>query len=247
MAIASPSGIRVLDQPVSPGEKARYVRAMFDSIAPRYDLLNSVLSFAIHSRWRVYASRCAALKEGDAALDVCCGTGDFARELRRRAGRSGRVVGIDFSLPMLRAGRAKAETEKVATAQADALRLPFPENVFNAATVGFGLRNVADPASALCEMARVVKPSGRVVVMEFAEPKGRFMQALYRVYSLRVMPVIGGLISGRREAYSYLPESVARWKSRQELCDLMRKAGLSEVRTRDLTFGIVCVHTGTKL
>ncbi|HEX5322396.1 MAG TPA: bifunctional demethylmenaquinone methyltransferase/2-methoxy-6-polyprenyl-1,4-benzoquinol methylase UbiE [Capsulimonadaceae bacterium] len=246
MAMASPSGIKVLDQPVSPGEKARYVRSLFDSIAPRYDLLNSILSFTIHSRWRAYAARCAALKAGDTALDVCCGTGDFAGELRRRVGPTGRVLGIDFSLPMLRAGQSKVETENIATAQADALRLPFPNNAFHAAVIGFGLRNVADPAAGLSEMARVVKPGGRVVCMEFSQPRTRLLQSLYALYSLRVMPMVGGLVSGRREAYSYLPQSVARWKSREELSELMRMAGLQDVRFRDLTFGIVCVHTGTK-
>jgi len=246
MAIASPSGIRVLDRPVSAGEKARYVRAMFDAIAPRYDLLNSVLSFTIHYRWRAYAARCAALKDGDSALDVCCGTGDFARELRRRVGRTGQLMGIDFSLPMLKAGQTKAQADQVATAQADALRLPFPDNAFNAAVIGFGLRNVADPGAGLAEMARTVKSGGRVVCLEFSQPKLPLLRGLYNLYSLKVMPLVGGLVSGRREAYSYLPQSVARWKSREELADLMRRAGLQDIRTRDLTFGIACVHTGTK-
>lgn len=246
MAIASPSGITILDQPVTPGEKARYVRAMFDSIAPRYDLLNTVLSFAIHYRWRSFAARCAALKEGDSALDVCCGTGDFARELRRRVGAAGRVVGIDFSLPMLRTGQSKMDYEKIAMAQADAVRLPFADNAFAAAVVGFGLRNIAEPVQALAEMARTVKSGGRVVVMEFAQPRGKLMQSCYGVYSGTVMPTVGGWISGRREAYTYLPESVARWRDRDELAEWMRAAGLSDVRTRDLSCGIVCIHTGTK-
>lgn len=246
MALASPSGIRVLDQPVTTGEKARYVRAMFDSIAPRYDLLNTLLSFATHSRWRMFAARCAALKEGDTALDVCCGTGDFARELRRRVGPSGRVVGIDFSRPMLEAGKAKLAAEKVTAAQADAVSLPFRDGSFSAAVIGFGLRNVAEPIEALAEMARTVRSGGRVVCMEFSQPKTPLMQRAYTLYSRNVMPALGGLISGRREAYTYLPQSVARWRDRDELSEWMRAVGLVDIRTRDLSGGIVCVHTGTK-
>ncbi len=242
----APSGIRVLDQAVDPAEKARYVQLMFDAIAPRYDLLNNVLSVGIHHLWRSFAVRCAALTQGDAALDVCAGTGDVGALLRRAVGPGGRVVSVDFSMPMLRAGDARYAESGSARAQVDAVCLPFADESFDAALVAFGLRNVAQPALAVAEMRRVVKPGGRVVVLEFAQPHFGWFNSVYEAYSKYGMPLIGGLISGRREAYSYLPESVARWKSRSELIEIMRDAGLREPRLRDLTFGMVCVHTGTR-
>ena len=240
------SGIRVLDQPVDPAEKAHYVQSMFDAIAPRYDLLNNVLSAGIHHLWRSFAVRCAALTMGGSALDVCAGTGDVGSVIRRAVGPRGRVVSVDFSMPMLRAGDARYAESGSARAQVDAVRLPFADKSFDAALVAFGLRNVAEPAKAVAEMRRVVKPGGRVVVLEFAQPRVGWFNTLYEAYSKYGLPLIGGLISGRREAYLYLPESVARWKSRSELVEIMSAAGLTEPRWRDLTFGMVCVHTGTR-
>jgi demethylmenaquinone methyltransferase/2-methoxy-6-polyprenyl-1,4-benzoquinol methylase len=240
------SGIGVLDSPVTPQEKAAYVREMFDAIAPRYDMLNSVLSAGIHYSWRHFATRCAALTLGDSALDVCTGTGDWAAALKQIVGPDGRVVGLDFSLPMLQNGDRRFEKNSVARAQGDATQLPFESNIFDAATVAFGIRNVAEIERAFSEMARVVKPGGRVVCLEFAEPHPGLMRTLYELHSRWVLPNIGGAISGRREAYTYLPASVARFKSRTELAAVMQSAGLSEVRWVDLTFGIVCIHIGVK-
>jgi demethylmenaquinone methyltransferase/2-methoxy-6-polyprenyl-1,4-benzoquinol methylase len=229
--------------------KQQYVRAMFDAIAPRYDLLNSLLSARLHHAWRRYAAKEAGVGEGDMALDVCTGTGDLAFELARRVGPSGSVVGGDFSLPMLSFGerkRRRLHAGMVRLTLADTQALPFASNTFDAVTVGFGIRNVADIEQGIREMARVARPGGRVVLLEFNQPRQRFLAALYRWYSFTVMPFLGGLISGRRAAYQYLPSSVAAFHSREALADMMRCAGLTDLRITDLTFGIVVVHRGVK-
>jgi demethylmenaquinone methyltransferase/2-methoxy-6-polyprenyl-1,4-benzoquinol methylase len=242
----NPSGIAILDLPATAQEKSRYVRSMFDDIANRYDLLNSLLSAGIHHRWREFATRCALLGPGDRALDVCSGTGDWAVLLRKAVGPTGSVYGTDFSLPMLRNGDAKFASADAPRVQGDAVHLPFASGTFQAATVAFGIRNVADIAGALAEMARVLAPGGRVVCLEFAEPHDGPFRVFYRNYAKYVMPRVGGAISGRRDAYAYLPESVQRFHSREELSRLMQGAGLMDVRYVDLTFGLVCVHVGVK-
>jgi len=246
LSASQPTGIGVLDKPVTAEEKAAFVRGMFDDIAHRYDLLNAVLSVGIHKHWRGFATRCACLEAGDSALDVCTGTGDWTVDLRRAVGPRGTVVGIDFSASMLRHGAKKFAAAMAATAQADATRLPFQSNTFDAATVGFGIRNVAEVERGVCEMARVVKPGGRVVILEFAEPNPGPFKSLYTLYSRFIMPRIGGAVSGRADAYTYLPKSVTKFKTRAELTAIMQDAGLAEVRTVDLMFGLVCVHVGVK-
>lgn len=240
------SGIPVLDRPVTAAEKSRYVRDMFDDIAARYDFLNSLLSAGIHHQWRAFATRCAVLSPGDAALDVCTGTGDWAVLLRKAVGPEGLVAGADFSYSMLRHGDDKFDAADTPRVQGDAMRLPFASNTFNAVTVAFGIRNVADISAGFSEMARVLKPGGRVVCLEFAEPHAGPFLAFYRAYSKYVMPRVGGAISGRADAYAYLPASVERFKSRAELAMLMEGAGLTQVRYVDLTFGLVCVHVAVK-
>lgn len=236
----------VLEEPVGSQAKADYVRDMFDAIAPRYDLLNSVLSFRIHYLWRTFAARCAGLVSGNSALDVCSGTGDFAVELRRRVGATGRVAAVDFSAKMLELGTEKFKANDIDYCQGDAMQLPYDDEQFDAAVVGFGIRNVSDPAVAVKEMARVVRPGGRVVILEFSQPTCPAFRALYDLHSKYVMPILGGAISGRQDAYAYLPESVKRWKSREEMDALLVDAGLVDVRHRDLTAGIVCVNVGNK-
>ena len=233
----------------APGEKHRYVRAMFDAIAPRYDLLNSLLSARLHHGWRRVAAAQAALRPGDTALDVCTGTGDLAIQLARRVGREGRVIGGDFSLPMLRLGERKARRCAPAVVRmtlADAQALPYPSDVFDAVTVAFGIRNVADIERGLGEMARVARPGGRVVILEFNQPRNRALRALWRWLSFRFIPLVGGLVSGRRHAYEYLPSSVDVFQTREELTSLMERAGLGDVRVTDLMFGTVVVHRGVK-
>ena len=240
------SGIAVLDKSVTAEEKAAYVRQMFDDIAARYDLLNSVLSAGIHKRWRGFATRCACLELGNSVLDVCSGTGEWTPSLRRAVGPGGFVAAADFSLPMLRHGEKRFEQQQVGEVQGDASRLPFADESFDAVTVGFGIRNVANRDKAFREMARVLRPGGRVVCLEFSQPPCGLFRTGYEIHARHVMPRLGGAISGRPDAYAYLPASVARFDSREELAERMREAGLSPVRFVDLTFGLVCVHVGIK-
>ncbi len=227
-------------------QDSAYVRDMFDDIAPRYDLLNSVLSAGIHKGWRGFATRCACLELGNSVLDVCSGTGEWTPSLRRAVGPEGLVMAADFSLPMLQFGDRRFRHETAQEVQADASTLPFADESFEAVTIGFGIRNVADRDKAFREMARVLKPGGRVVCLEFSQPPAGLFRVGYELHARHVMPRIGGAISGRPDAYAYLPASVARFDSREELAKRMRGAGLSSVRWVNLTFGLVCVHVGVK-
>jgi demethylmenaquinone methyltransferase/2-methoxy-6-polyprenyl-1,4-benzoquinol methylase len=233
----------------APEEKHHYVQGMFDAIAPRYDLLNSLLSARLHHGWRRVAADAASLKMGDTALDVCTGTGDFAFELARRVGPKGRVVATDFAALMLRLGAKKRVQENLHQVQmslADTQRLPFADNQFDAVTVGFGIRNVADVNQGIQEMARVARPGGRVVILEFNRPINPWFARIYQWYSFHILPVLGGMVSGRRAAYEYLPLSVAAFYSREEIAEMMRNAGLQEIRVINLMFGAVVIHRGVK-
>ncbi len=240
------SGVDILDRPVSEDEKARFVRQMFDDIAPRYDFLNSLLSAGIHSSWRTFATRCASLSAGDAVLDLCSGTGEWTVPLRRAVGPTGFIAAADFSLPMLRSGADRFDSTHAEEVQGDATRLPFADSTFNAVTVAFGIRNVADRDRAFREMARVLKPGGRVVCLEFSQPPPGLLNTLYELHARFILPTVGGAISGRPDAYAYLPESMKRFDNRARLAARMQGAGLTDVRWVDLTFGLVCVHVGVK-
>lgn len=242
----APSGVDILDRPVTEDEKARFVRQMFDDIAPRYDLLNSLLSAGIHSSWRTFATRCALLSAGDSVLDLCSGTGEWTVPLREAVGPTGQVIGADFSLPMLRSGADRFERTHSEEVQGDAARLPFADSSFEAVTVAFGIRNVADRDRAFREMTRVLKPGGRVVCLEFSQPPPGLLNTLYELHAKYIMPTIGGAVSGRPDAYAYLPESMKRFDNRARLAARMQEAGLTEVRWVGLTFGLVCVHVGVK-
>ena len=244
--VTQQSGIEVLDKPVTDEAKAAYVREMFDDIAHRYDLLNSVLSAGIHKGWRGFATRCAGLEPGNSVLDLCSGTGEWTPSLRRAVGTSGLVMAADFSLPMLQFGDHRFRHETAQEVQADAMTLPFAGDSFHGVTIGFGIRNVADRDQAFREMFRVLKPGGRVVCLEFSQPPAGLFRTGYEMHSRYVMPKVGGAISGRPDAYAYLPASVARFDSREALAARMRGAGFSPVRFVDLTFGLVCVHVGVK-
>jgi demethylmenaquinone methyltransferase/2-methoxy-6-polyprenyl-1,4-benzoquinol methylase len=218
---------------------------MFDRIADRYDLMNSVMTAGMHHRWRERAADLARVGPGDAALDVCCGTGDLALELAGRVGPWGRIVGLDFSAPMLEFARAKArDVPRVEWVQGNALELPFADAEFDAATVGFGARNVVDLEGGIAEMARVVRPGGRVVILEITTPRRPPLSWFYSVWFDRIVPVLGTL-AGDRDAYTYLPDSVRRFPPAHELAALMHATGLRDVRYLILAGGIIAVHSAS--
>lgn len=219
---------------------------MFASIARRYDLLNSLLSLRRDRAWRRFTVSQCRMPSSGLALDVATGTGDLARELARRyAGAT--VVGVDFSPNMLALARTKLESDgRIHLLLGDALHLPFPDNTFDCATIAFGLRNVASLSGTFSEMARVVKPGGRVVSLELTRPRSPMVRAFFRIYMLRVVPLVGGLISGKRSAYIYLPRSVFRFSTPEEVKDIMQQVGLRQVELRSLSLGLVTVHTGRK-
>jgi demethylmenaquinone methyltransferase/2-methoxy-6-polyprenyl-1,4-benzoquinol methylase len=219
---------------------------MFDRIATRYDLMNSVMSAGLHHRWRSRAADLASLEPGETALDVCCGTGDLAFELKRRVGPEGTVVGLDFSEPMLALANAKSERlgAGVVFRQGNALELPFPDSSFDAATVGFGVRNLVDLRRGVLELARVVRPGRRVAILEITTPSRPPLSWFYGLWFDRIVPLLGAL-AGDRDAYSYLPQSVRRFPPALELAELMHGCGLTDVRFLLLAGGIVAVHAGT--
>ena len=238
-----------MNQHFAESEKEAYVEGLFSSIAPKYDLLNTVMSLTRHKAWRKYAACKASLKPGECALDVCCGTGDFAFELANRVGESGSVIGVDFSAPMIELARCKAQKmhcDNTSFSVANVCKLPFPDNSFDCVTVGFGLRNVADIDLALAEMSRVVKPGGRVVCLEISKVRTWFLSLPWKFYFYILTPYTALLLRARRSAYEYLPQSVKEFMSREELAARFEKSGLCDVSFYDLTFGVVCVHVGTK-
>lgn len=230
-------------------QKEQYIEQLFASIAPKYDLLNSILSFNCHKRWRAFAVRQCRLSPGDAALDVAAGTLEFTFELSKAVGPYGEAVGLDFCRPMLEIGRQKLEKRRIrniSLIEGDAKRLPVQSDFFHAATIGFALRNVTSVENTLAEMARVVKPGGRVVTLELAKPEGSAFGCMYNLYFYHILPLIGGIISGRKESYKYLPESLKRFHSREELSRIMQKVGLGDIKVYNLTGGTVAVYVGTK-
>lgn len=226
-------------------QKAERVRAMFSDIAPTYDLLNGVLSFGIDRRWRAQAARAAltGVPASGAVLDVATGTGDLALALKR-ARPDVRVVGADFAAPMLElAGRkAAARGAELELIQADGTSLPFENATFDAVTIAYGLRNFADPDAGLREFRRVLKATGRLVVLEFPPPPKGAFGALFRWYFTKVLPRLGALVSGETRAYSYLPESVLAFFTPSTLADHMRAAGFGTVEYWSQTLGVSALH-----
>jgi demethylmenaquinone methyltransferase/2-methoxy-6-polyprenyl-1,4-benzoquinol methylase len=218
-----------------PDEVAR----MFDGVAPRYDLTNTVLSFAQDRRWRRRTRQCLLLEAGERVLDLAAGTGVSTLELARGGATA---VACDFSLGMLRAGRASRRRRRVPFVAGDATNLPFADGVFDAAVISFGLRNVSDPALALREMARVVRPGGRLVICEFSRPTWRPFRVVYLNYLMRALPWVARRVSSNAEAYEYLAESIRAWPAQAELAATVAGAGWVGVRWRNLTGGIVALH-----
>lgn len=233
--------------PVEGGDaKRKYVREVFTSIAPRYDLLNRVLSLRVDRRWRrraVDALGYAEVAEG-MFLDLCAGTQDLAAELGRRADFRGRIVAADFVPAMLRLGVGK--TDRAEPVAADALRLPFATAAFDGAIVGFGVRNLVDLDAGLREAARVIKPGGRLVVLEFTTPSRQPLRSAYLGYFCQVLPRIGRFVSKHRSAYDWLPASVLAFPDPPELAQRMTAAGFAGVTWRTLWGGIVALHVGTR-
>ncbi|MHC4957955.1 MAG: bifunctional demethylmenaquinone methyltransferase/2-methoxy-6-polyprenyl-1,4-benzoquinol methylase UbiE [Planctomycetota bacterium] len=221
---------------------AATIQSMFGAIAPRYDLLNHLLSFNVDRRWRRRAVELAQPR--GPVLDVCTGTGDLAAAFAERTGR--KVHGVDFCQPMLVHGKDKKSCAAVRFTRGDALNLPFPSDHFDVVSVAFGIRNVADLDAGLKELVRVIRPGGRVVVLEFTMPKSRFFRGLYAFYFGRVLPFIGNLVS-RSKAYTYLNKSVLAWTHEHELARRLEEAGCGKVDIHPFTFGIAAVHLGTKL
>jgi demethylmenaquinone methyltransferase / 2-methoxy-6-polyprenyl-1,4-benzoquinol methylase len=218
------------------------VRAMFDRIARVYDLMNSLMTAGLHHRWRERAADLAAVGPGGRALDVACGTGDLAIELARRVGPTGTVVGSDFSEAMLE--RARQKSSAVTWEWANALELPYPDGGFDAATVGFGARNFSDLDRGLAEMARVVRPSGRVVILEITVPQRPPLSTFFSIWFDRIVPALGKL-AGDPDAYAYLPSSVKRFPAPDALAGRMAATGLTDVRWVLTAGGIIALHVGT--
>jgi demethylmenaquinone methyltransferase / 2-methoxy-6-polyprenyl-1,4-benzoquinol methylase len=221
---------------------------MFDRVASRYDLLNSAMTAGLHHRWRERAVEQAGLEPGDTPLDVCCGTGDLTLELGRRIAPGGKAIGCDFSEPMLDLAREKAGArgaDGVRFEWADALQLPYDDDRFDAVTIGFGIRNLADLDRGLREMTRVLRPGGRLVILEITQPTRPPLSTFYSLWFDRVVPLLG-VFSGDSEAYSYLPESVRSFPDPHRLAAKMDAAGLSGIRYTVLAGGIIAIHSGAK-
>lgn len=221
---------------------------MFDRIAGRYDLLNSVMTAGLHHGWRQRAADKAQLAPGDAALDVCCGTGDLALELARRVAPDGHVVGTDFSEPMLDLAREKASSRGATGVRfewGDALHLPYEAGSFDAVTIGFGARNLSDLDLGLREMSRVLKDGGRLVILEITQPTRPPLSTFFSLWFDRVVPVLGA-VAGDQDAYSYLPESVRSFPNPRALAEKMDAAGLRDIRWTVLAGGIIAIHSGAR-
>jgi demethylmenaquinone methyltransferase/2-methoxy-6-polyprenyl-1,4-benzoquinol methylase len=239
---ATPAGV----QPGDEAAASRHVRQMFGRVAPRYDLLNHVLSFQADRYWRrftVERVRHALERPGARPLDLCCGTGDLLAALGRVS--PGPLYGSDFCRPMLAAAREKLGG-KARLIEADALALPLPDGSFDVVTVAFGLRNLANYRLGLAEMHRVLRPQGLAAVLEFSQPPGRLMGPAYQFYLRRVLPWLGGAISGAGNAYRYLQQSVEKFLTPEALAAVMREAGFQQVRYWPLTGGIAVLHIGER-
>lgn len=229
--------------------KEQYVHSVFQSIAHKYDLMNDVLSFRRHKVWRRFTMKKMNMKAGQTAIDLCCGTCDWTLSLAEASG-TGPIVGIDFSENMLEFGRHKVKRARqdgvIRLVHGNAMELPFEDDSFDFATIGFGLRNVPDIGKVLSEMMRVVRPGGKVVCLELSKPVWQPFKGLYYFYFQHVLPVVAKLLAKRYEQYKWLPESLAMFPDHKQLAALFRETGLQNVEVYPLTGGVAALHIGTK-
>ncbi|HHH39684.1 MAG TPA: bifunctional demethylmenaquinone methyltransferase/2-methoxy-6-polyprenyl-1,4-benzoquinol methylase UbiE [Sedimenticola sp.] len=238
-------------QQVDPREKAERVRAVFDSVANRYDLMNDLMSFGIHRLWKRAAVELLGVRPGQRVLDLASGTGDLAARFAGIVGRQGLVVMSDINAAMLEQGRVRMADEglvgNLAFVQLNAEAIPFPDNSFDCITIGFGLRNVTDKQRALGEMYRVTRPGGRALVLEFSHPRSKPLQAAYDLYSFQLLPLMGRLVTNDEGSYRYLAESIRMHPDQETLKGMMEQAGFERCDYHNLTGGIVAIHRGFKL
>ena len=234
-------------QSVPTEQKAARVRGVFDSVASRYDLMNDLMSAGLHRLWKRFTIARTGLRPGQRALDVAGGTGDLAAGMAKRVGPTGQVILSDINHAMLLEGRARLLDRgifgNVTIVQANAERLPFPDSSFDCVTIGFGLRNVTDKPAALADMARVLKPGGRLLVLEFSRP-ARPLQPLYDWYSFKVLPRVGAAVAGDADSYQYLAESIRMHPDQDTLKGMMQEAGLEDCKYHNIEAGIVALHMG---
>ncbi|MBL0420978.1 bifunctional demethylmenaquinone methyltransferase/2-methoxy-6-polyprenyl-1,4-benzoquinol methylase UbiE [Ramlibacter sp. AW1] len=234
-------------QTVDERDKARRVRGVFDSVAPRYDLMNDLMSMGLHRAWKAFAVMASHVRPGQHVLDIAGGTGDLSQAFARQVGPSGLVVHTDINETMLRTGRDRLVDQGVLlpTVVCDAERLPFPDNAFDLVSVGFGLRNMTHKQAAIGEMARVLRPRGRLLVLEFSKVAQPLRKA-YDFYSFQVLPRLGRWVAGDAESYRYLAESIRMHPDQESLKALMKAGGFGHVDYHNLTGGVVALHVGIK-
>lgn len=232
---------------VDESEKASHVRGVFDSVAPKYDVMNDLMSMGLHRAWKAYTVMVANLQEGDRALDIAGGTGDLALAFSKKVGRTGQVVHTDINEAMLSTGRNRLLDEGVSlpTMVCDAEKLPFADGYFNLVSVAFGLRNMTHKDVALAEMHRVLKPGGKLLVLEFSKVAAP-LEKIYDWYSFKVLPKLGKLVAGDDSSYQYLAESIRMHPGQAELKTMMYKGGFGHVDYHNLTGGVVALHVGIK-
>ena len=229
--------------------KEERVHDVFEKIYKRYDVMNSVISFQRHKAWRQYTMQVMDVKQGEAALDVCCGTCDWTIALARAVGKDGKVYGLDFSQNMLSIGEEKIKAlnlDQVKLVHGNAMQLPFADNTFDYVTIGFGLRNVPDYLQVLREMTRVVRPGGKVVCLETSQPTTFGVRQLYVLYFRYIMPILGKMLAKSYKEYSWLQESASTFPGMQELARMFEQAGLEKVQVKPFTFGVAAMHVGYK-
>ncbi len=231
-------------------KKAKYVHSVFESIAEEYDKMNNVISFGSHVAWRNYTMQQLQVQPGQAAIDIACGTCDWTIQMARAVGKNGQVIGLDFSQNMLDVGAYKIANQNLSDSielvRGDAMDLPYEDNTFDFATIGFALRNVPDVQTVLNEMTRVVKPGGKVVSLEVSKPPFLPYRQLFYLYFYKILPLIAKMVVNKYEQYAWLPQSLTNFPDSRELAGMFQKAGLKTVQVKLFMGGVAALHIGTK-